>query len=317
MSSAPPSAPSPAARSERGLDWLNFFVADVQTAFGPFIAVDLALHGWGHGAIGSVLTVNAAVALGGQGPAGWLIDWVRAKRLVVAVSLGFTALGGLILALWPRYLPVLISQILTGATGATITVAIAAIALGLVGHRAYSHRVGRNQRFKSLGNAATAAGMGALGQLVSPAAPFFAAAGLCLPATAALSIIRPGDIDYRRARGGEGWYLVGVQVLAGLTAVVVGIMTPLVVADVARGTARYNLLLGAVGTVSGIGAALSTGVSGFVAEAVGFGVSFLALAGVGLLGLAVVWLGLPETAHEALREDVTPGPEPYGQRAET
>ena len=96
-----PAAKGPARRSQRGLDWLNFFVADVQTAFGPFIAVDLAMHGWNHATIGTVLTVNAAVALVGQGPAGWMIDWVRAKRLVVLVSLGLTALGGLILALRP------------------------------------------------------------------------------------------------------------------------------------------------------------------------------------------------------------------------
>ena len=53
----------------------------------------------------------------------------------------------------------------------------------------------------SLGNAATAAAMGALGNFVSPGAPFFAAAVLCVPAFVALWLIDGGDIDYARARG--------------------------------------------------------------------------------------------------------------------
>jgi hypothetical protein len=35
--SEPPLHPSP--RSLRGLDWFVFFVADVQTGFGPFVSV--------------------------------------------------------------------------------------------------------------------------------------------------------------------------------------------------------------------------------------------------------------------------------------
>ena len=96
----------PSARSQRGLDWLNFFVADVQTAFGPFVAVQLSLNGWSQGAIGSVLTTNGVVGILAQTPAGMLIDHSRAKRAVVAVCLAMTALGALILAFFPHYPPV-------------------------------------------------------------------------------------------------------------------------------------------------------------------------------------------------------------------
>jgi MFS family permease len=74
-------AATPSARSQRGLDWLNFFIADVETAFGPFVALYLAQHGWARGLIGSVLTINSAVALATQTPAGALVDWIRSKRL--------------------------------------------------------------------------------------------------------------------------------------------------------------------------------------------------------------------------------------------
>jgi hypothetical protein len=67
-------------RSQHGLDCLNFFVADVQTAFGPFIAVQLVLHGWSQGAIGAALTINAIVGILSQTPAGMLIDHSHAKR---------------------------------------------------------------------------------------------------------------------------------------------------------------------------------------------------------------------------------------------
>ena len=34
-------APHPSQRSLRGLDWFIFFVADIQTGFGPFVAIYL------------------------------------------------------------------------------------------------------------------------------------------------------------------------------------------------------------------------------------------------------------------------------------
>jgi MFS family permease len=169
----------PSARSQRGLDWLNFFIADVETAFGPFISVYLAQHGWTQGAIGTVLTVNTAVALATQTPAGALVDWMRRKRLVIAACLVLIAAGSLLIGLFPAYLPVMAGEFMHGVTGGAVRTAVAAIGLGLVGHRAYHTRVGRNQRYDSFGNAVTAAGMGAIGAFVSPGAPFLAAAGLC------------------------------------------------------------------------------------------------------------------------------------------
>jgi hypothetical protein len=44
------------ARGPRALDLLNFFVADVQTGFGPFVAVYLTTHKWTQVEIGFALT---------------------------------------------------------------------------------------------------------------------------------------------------------------------------------------------------------------------------------------------------------------------
>jgi predicted MFS family arabinose efflux permease len=296
-----------------------------------------------------------------------------------------------------------------GITQGAERLALTAIALGLVGHRTFHSRVGRNHRYDSLGNASTAAAMGALGSLVSPGAPFLAAAALTLPAFAVLGLIRGADIDYARARSSEGrrepkparwrelaknrrllifagcmllfqfanasmlplagerlsadhhpetemvtaalvvvpqlvtaliaawvarkadewgrkklllvgfgalpiravlfaifpgaWFLVGVQVLGGITAAVIGIMTPLVVADVTRRSGRYNFALGATSMIAGLGATVSTTAVGFVAQTMGFVVAFFTLAAIGMAGLGLLWWLLPETSEEARRDD--------------
>ena len=38
-------ARTPSARTLHGLDWFNFFLADVQTGIGPFLAIYLAGYG--------------------------------------------------------------------------------------------------------------------------------------------------------------------------------------------------------------------------------------------------------------------------------
>src|ERR1700752_2214723 len=44
-------------QSRQGLDWMNFFLADVQTAFGAFVAFYLADLGWTKDQVGLALTV--------------------------------------------------------------------------------------------------------------------------------------------------------------------------------------------------------------------------------------------------------------------
>ena len=45
--------------------------------------------------------------------------------------------------------------------------------------------------------------------------------------------------------------VVAVQLLDGVSAAVLGVMVPLIVADITRGTGRFNSSLGVVGMVAG------------------------------------------------------------------
>src|SRR5260370_3093303 len=49
---------TPSRQSLRGLDWFIFFLADVQTGFGPFIAVYLTTQKWTQVEIGLVLSIS-------------------------------------------------------------------------------------------------------------------------------------------------------------------------------------------------------------------------------------------------------------------
>ena len=74
------------ARSLRALDWLNFFVANVQTGFGPFIASYLAANKWTQGEIGLMLSVGTISAMASQLPAGALVDAIRSKTFYAFIS---------------------------------------------------------------------------------------------------------------------------------------------------------------------------------------------------------------------------------------
>jgi MFS family permease len=97
----------------------------------------------------------------------------------------------------------------------------------------------------------------------------------------------------------DPYLLVVVQLLDGISAAVFGVMVPLVVADVTRGTGHFNLALGIVGTAIGIGASLSTTLAGYISDDFGSAVAFLSLAAVAAAGLVLIWTLMPETRGEA------------------
>jgi hypothetical protein len=67
---------------------LDFFLADVQTGLGPFLAAYLALNVWNPAHVGYALTFGGLVAVGYQTPAGAVIDAVHRKRALLALNLG-------------------------------------------------------------------------------------------------------------------------------------------------------------------------------------------------------------------------------------
>ncbi len=402
MRATPPN-PTPSRQSLRGLDWFIFFLADVQTGFGPFVAVYLTTEKWTQAEIGFVLSIGGIIGLIGQMPGGAIVDAARSERLVAGLAvaaIGFSALG---YAVWPILSVVAAAATLHAAASCVLGPAIAAISLGLVGPFAIGERLGRNARFASLGNGTAAAVMGTFGYLLSSRSVFIVTFILAIPALLSLVRIRERDVDAAWAHGavarevedvsatsiwrlirqpallifaasilllqlanaamlplmagvvttrssqwapvliaacivvpqaivawtspsvgrkaqqwgrrpllllgfaalavrgllfavvGDPYLLVMVQVFDGVTAAVFSVMVPLIVADVAFGSGHFNLAQGIVGTATGIGASLSTVLAGYVSDKFGSAVAFTGLACVAALGLAVIWLLMPET----------------------
>ncbi len=406
----PPSVPSnaatpssrPSRRSSRALDWFVFFVADVQTGFGPFVAVYLTTQKWTQIDIGLVLTVAGLVSLFGQVPGGALVDRVRSERLVAGIAISVIGCCALAYALWPILPVVMVAAGLQAAASCVLTPAIAAMSLGLVGRTRAGERFGRNARFASLGAGISAAAMGSVGYVFSPQAVFFVTASLLVPALIALRQINPTEINAERGRGNlpeeppvrpldfrfllqrrpllifglcimlfhlanaamlpfmgsvlttrasewatiligacmvgpqlivalfspwvgrkaEGWgrrplliaafaaltlrgflfgvvddpyLLVAIQLLDGLTATVFAVLVPLTVADLTYGSGRFNVTLGMIGMMMGLGASISPSLAGIASEGFGSSWAFFSLGTVAAIGFAAVTLLMPET----------------------
>jgi predicted MFS family arabinose efflux permease len=93
--------------------------------------------------------------------------------------------------------------------------------------------------------------------------------------------------------------ILALQVLDGIGAGLFDALLPLVLADVVRGTGRYNVSRGVIGTIQGIGGASSHAFGGFLAAQVGYGAAFLSLAAVGVVAFALVLFAMPETRAAA------------------
>ena len=401
MRSEPSLAPS--QRSLRGLDWFIFFVADVQTGFGPFVSVYLTTQRWTQIDIGLVLSAAGIVSLLGQMPGGALVDAARSERFVAGLAVAAICVSALLYAAFPIFPMVLSASVLHALASCVLGPAMAAISLGLVGHAAIGERLGRNARFASVGNGLAAAAMGASGYFLSARSVFIVTVLLLGPALLALRMIAPAEVDPERAHGAaprrpdtnpptkirdllhnrplfifagclllfhlansamlplmgslvtmrssqwatlliaacivvpqlvvaafspwvgkraqvwgrRGLLLIGfaalpirgilfalvtspsllvvVQLLDGVTAAVLAVMVPLIVADVTRGTGHFNLGQGIVGTSTGIGASLSATLAGYMSDRFGYGTAFAGLAAIALIGLMAVWFLMPET----------------------
>jgi predicted MFS family arabinose efflux permease len=193
--------PAPSQRSLRGLDWFVFFVADVQTGFGPFVSVYLTAQRWTQVDIGLILSAAGFVSLIGQMPGGAVVDAARSERFVAGVAIMAICVSALTYAALPIFPTVLAGSILHAAASCLLGPAIAAISLGLVGHDVIGERLGRNARFASIGNGLAAAAMGACGYFLSARAVFVVTVLLLIPALLALRRIAESEIDPERAHG--------------------------------------------------------------------------------------------------------------------
>ncbi len=97
----------------------------------------------------------------------------------------------------------------------------------------------------------------------------------------------------------DPYWLVAVQLLDGVGAGIFGALFPVVVKDLTQGSGRFNVSLGALSTVFGVGAALSPGIAGLVVQAKGYDAAFLTLAAIAGAAFLLLWLAMPETRQRS------------------
>jgi predicted MFS family arabinose efflux permease len=76
------------------------------------------------------------------------------------------------------------------------------------------------------------------------------------------------------------------------------VMVPLIIADVTRGTGHFNLGQGVIGTMTGLGAAASATLAGYMTQYINSQFAFVGLAGIGAVAVIVAWALMPETRPE-------------------
>jgi len=188
-------------RSLRALDLVNLFQADVGAGLGPFLAIYLmASRGWKPEMIGLALAVQGYVAVGAQTPAGALVDWIRPKRLAIALAAMIIGLAAIVIVRTKGFVAVMCAQIVIGVVSVVIPPAIGAISLGLVGRDGFAQRAGRNEAFNHAGNLMAAVTCGAAGYFFSRASIFYMAAAMSSVTALAALAINEDDIDHALAR---------------------------------------------------------------------------------------------------------------------
>ena len=394
------------ARAGRALDAGNFFLADVRDALGPYLAVYLLTERqWDAASIGVVMSIATVAGIVAQTPAGAVVDATKAKRAVMVAAAVLVTTASLLVPWLSSFWPVAISQATAHAAGVVFGPALAAVTLGIVGHGAFTKRIGRNESFNHAGNACAAAASGALAYFWGPKVVFYLLASMAVASILSVLAIPERAVDHDLARGlhdapskrlddhpsglsvlltcrpllifagcaimfhfanaamlplvgqklalqdknlgtslmsacivaaqivmvpmamlvgakADAWgrkplflvallvlairgclyplsddpyWLVGVQLLDGVGAGIYGAIFPVIIADLMRGTGRFNVAQGAIITAQGIGAALSTTLAGLVVVHAGYSAAFLTLAGVAVIGLVLYFFVMPET----------------------
>jgi MFS family permease len=411
----------PTSRSVRSVEWLNFFLADVQTGLGPFLAAYLAASGWSPARVGYALTFGGLVTVAMQTPAGAIVDSVHRKRLLLVLNLAFLVAGAFLLMGRLSVFSVYSAELLIGGSAPFLGPTVAAMTLGLVGAKAFDKQFGKNQAFNSAGNVFTALLIAYVSYRFGYRAIFVIAAVMAIPAALSLFAIDPKEIDYASARGlsnggddarAEGlsgllkdrvllsflataflfhlanaamlpqlgemlskdnlktaasfmsaciivtqlvialsaaWVgrraaasgrkpllllgfgvlpvrgvlytlthatgaLIAIQVLDGVANAIFGIVAILVIKDRTQGTGRFNLASGALATMVGIGAALSTTIGGVLIQHAGYRASFLTLAAIALFAFGFLWFAVPETLD---KPGAAPGSPPQPKAGKT
>jgi MFS family permease len=189
-------------KSVHALEATNFFLADVQTGLGPFLAAYLAGAGWEPGRVGVALTVGGIITVVLQAPAGAIVDQLRSKRLILVIASAVLAAGAVLMSMTAAPWAVYTFQILIGGAGPFLGPTLAAITMGIVGITFFDRQFGKNQSFNSAGNVICALLVGGVSHFFGNRAIFITAGLLTIPTIISVLAIKSKDIDYDLARGG-------------------------------------------------------------------------------------------------------------------
>jgi hypothetical protein len=196
----PRAGPPPSRQSLRGLDWFIFFLADVQTGFGPFIAVYLTTQKWTQVEIGLVLSIGGMVGLIGQMPGGAIVDAARSERLVAGLAVATIGVSALDMRLWPIFPVVAPRRRCTPPRAACSVRRLPRSASAW--SAACDRRAARAQCPLRLARQRVAAAvMGTAGYLLSSRSVFLVTFILAIPTLLALARIREREIDVAQAHG--------------------------------------------------------------------------------------------------------------------
>jgi MFS family permease len=188
----------------RSLDALNFLLADVRGAVGPYLNVFLVTQqGWSQEAVGVVTTASGLIGLVFNTPAGALIDATKAKRGLIVAALVVLALAGAATGLYPSFWPLLVASTAMAVVGDVFGPAVAALTLGLFPRQDLARRMGRNSAFDHAGNVAIALVAAVVGWAFTQRAVFFLTPLFSVLAAVAVLTIPAAAIDHERAREGR------------------------------------------------------------------------------------------------------------------
>jgi MFS family permease len=205
----------------RSLDAVNFLLADVRGALGPFLNVFLVTQRhWSQSEVGLVTTIGGLLGISVQTPIGAAIDVTSAKRGAIVLALGVLAAGAVVIFAVPTFWPVVVANGLMAVVGDVFGPAVAALTLGLFVRNQLARRMGRNSAFDHAGNVAIAVAAGAVGYVFSQRAVFLLVPVFSVLAALAVLSIPGSAIDNDRARdmaekdaAGAGGRAAGYSVL--------------------------------------------------------------------------------------------------------
>jgi MFS family permease len=183
------------------LDAVNFLLADVRGALGPYLNVFLVTQQhWSQSEVGLVTTIGGLLGLVVQTPIGAAIDETRAKRGAIILALVVLAAGAIVIFALPNFWPVAVANTLMAVVGDVFGPAVAALTLGIYARNQLARRMGRNSAFDHAGNVGIAVAAGAVGYAFSQRAVFLLVPVFSVLAGLAVLSIPAAAIDYDRAR---------------------------------------------------------------------------------------------------------------------